>query len=252
MLILTIIRRIVSFFLSLLLCLAGLFVPGLKPPTEPVDPPEATPWVSPWAEPEGTPDEVVTDFAEVIALYRGIAEQNANISMREKMSIENMQFTGIAGLFSVLVNTIVEALMSGEEVLVNGIPGAPGEIVPADLVSAKAAYYADGTVYIALKVKEHAYTLGGVDGGGPTKHCFYDTTVAEVVDEITGFSDSIQLNGGATLSFSNGEIYVIADADTGEIMKAYFHVQADCAANDVRISIISTNVLATQRFQRWV
>jgi len=165
--------------------------------------------------------------------------------------ISDMKFTGVVSLVQGIIDNIVSGLTGAEDpkTIAKGKDNkgdflseiTPFELKSSDVASISSKKSGDNWV---MTVKIVSETNPAKPTGSANARAYSIASRQEVLDEITGFSSAITASvNDASLLYNSGTINLTVNAK-GQVTAADYKFLVDATANNVKISVLSTNVTA--------
>ena len=255
-----------------------------EPPTEETTEPEITsdteitdpdqPTTEAPTEPGATTDPNATDApadkfappanlntlgkAEQLAYFNLVAnkvrDEKPGFSTEYLEKIEKISLSGAAAIANPIVEMVKNQLMPGEwkyETFAKGTDNkgkflseiTPFELRSGDVASINSVKSGENWVMTVKIVSENNPAK---PTGSANARAYPIASRQEVFDEITGISDLISADiNNATLRYHSGYITLTVNPK-GQVIAGEFQFQVDAKADNVKISIVTTNVTAPQ------
>ncbi|MCL2446150.1 MAG: hypothetical protein FWD06_05235 [Oscillospiraceae bacterium] len=178
--------------------------------------------IMPWSR----PTNVVTDPAQVLAIYRNIANANQNLDLRRVMNVTEYPAIVPANLRQIIDMAL---LVDGDNS--TGLPGNPAAITPADLASARAETHNNGrTLVVTLVPRAQVDGITGASNEGSVGRTI-GVLGAQVTDILNVIFNGIPVLGpvigalgtaAVQVRYENPRVQLRVDAQTLEIVSADF------------------------------
>jgi len=165
--------------------------------------------------------------------------------------ISDMKFTGVVSLVQGIIDNIVAGLTGADDpqTIAKGKDNqgdflseiTPFELKSGDVASISSSKSGDNWV---MTVKIISEPNPSKPTGSANARAYAIASRQEVLDEITGFSSAITANvNDASLLYNSGTINLTINSK-GQVTAGDYKFLVDATANNVKISVLSTNVTA--------
>ena len=165
--------------------------------------------------------------------------------------ISDMKFTGVVSLVQGIIDNIVAGLTGAEDpkTYAKGTDNkgdflseiTPFNLQSGDVTSISSKQSGDNWV---MTVKIKSETNPAKPTGSANARAYAIASRQEVLDEITGFSSAITASvNDASLLYNSGTINLTVNSK-GQVIAGDYKFLVDATANNVKISVLSTNVTA--------
>jgi len=225
-----------------------------EPPTEPPTETETTTEAP--ADGDAPPANLDTlSKAEQLAYFNKAANrvrtEKPGFTKQFAKIISDMKFTGVVSLVQGIIDNIVAGLTGAEDpkTYAKGTDNkgdflseiTPFELRSGDVASISSKKSGDNWVMTVKIIQE---TNPAKPTGSANARAYSIASRQEVLDEITGFSSAITANvNDASLLYNGGTINLTINSK-GQVIAGDYKFLVDATANNVKISILSTNVTA--------
>ena len=223
-------------------------------PTATTDPNTTT--KAPEADPFAPPANLGSlGKAEQVAYFNKVANRvrtdKPGFTQDYSKIISNMKFTGVVSLVQGIIDNLVAGLTGAEDpkVVAKGKDNKGdflSEITPFELKASDVASISSkksGNNWV-MTVKIISETNPAKPTGSANARAYSIASRQEVLDEITGFASVITADvNDASLLYNGGTINLTVN-EKGQVIAGDYIFLVNATANNVKISILSTNVTA--------
>jgi len=176
----------------------------------------------PWS----SPSNVVTDPAQVLAIYRNIAAANTDLDLRRVMNV-----TEYPAMVPNNLRHLIDMALLADGDNTTGLPGSPNAITPADLVSARAETFNRGrTLVVTLTPRPQVDGITGAANQGSVGRTI-GVLGAQVTDVLNTIFSGIPVLGpvigvlgtaAVQVRYENPTVRLRVDANSLRIISADF------------------------------